>query len=658
MENSLPMRFSEFPFLRYILFFISGILLYPLFGFFTPKIYWWILACVFLAYVLLLSVNETRNRFYLRALISVLAYAQLVVAGAFFTHLKDSKNDTQHILHLQEPLTGYLAVVIGNDEQKPNSIANRLLLKSGFDGKAHFPIQGEVLIYHRGEAGLQPGQLLWVKGMPQEISPPNNPGEFNYRKFLQRQQISHQHFIGNQFHKLGTVNEQPVEDFFLKIRSGILGEMDLKITDYQANQVAKALLLGQKKNMEKDLSEAYASTGAMHILAVSGLHVGIVYGFFFLFVKPFRLSLGKRILYLSFLILIIWSYALLTGMSPSVMRAAAMFSLMALAQMKSRSPSIFNAIALSALILLAFDPFLIFAVGFQLSYMALLGILLFQPLIVGIWLPKNKFLEYAWQISSVGIAAQLATFPISVYYFHMFPTYFILSNLIAIPGAFLIMSVGVPFMVMAKVPYLSDGLAWVVEKLILLLNQLIFAVQGLPMAKISNLHIDPLSIWIYWFILAMLLLLWVMPKKWQLYVGMLALLALGTFHISKLVFPSNDKELILYASGDGFAMDYSQNGAIFYWEESVTESNLSYKVLPNRESTGKTFKLPAFGLENNLKVWLPQGNGTVTFTGAHLVISPEATVKNVHHWENEQWMKLDFKDTIPVGTNAIKIKLN
>ncbi|MDO9551745.1 ComEC/Rec2 family competence protein [Rhodonellum sp.] len=658
MENSLPMRFSEFPFLRYILFFVLGILLYPLLDSFSPQFYLGFLVSLFLAYVLLLVVQEKWNRFLVRPWLSVLAYAQLLFAGAFFSHLTDSQNHPQHILHREKPLTGYVAVVLGNDEQKPNSIANRLLLKSGFEGKDHFPLQGEILIYHRGDAGLQPGDLLWVKGMPQEISPPDNPKEFNYRKFLQRQQISHQHFIGNRFRKLGTVNEQPVEDLFLKIRSGILREMDLKIIDYQANQVAKALLLGQKKNMQKDLSEAYASTGAMHILAVSGLHVGIVYGFFFLFVKPFRLSLGKRILYLSFLILIIWGYALLTGMSPSVMRAATMFSLMALAQMKSRSPSIFNAIALSALILLAFDPFLIYAVGFQLSYMALLGILLFQPLIVGIWLPKNRFLEYAWQISSVGIAAQLATFPISVYYFHMFPTYFILSNLIAIPGAFLIMSVGVPFMVLAKVPYVSEGLGWVVEKLILLLNQLIFAVQGLPMAKISNLHIDPVSIWMYWFVLAMLLLLWVMPMKWQLYTGMLALLVFGAFHFSKFVFPSDDKELLLYASGNGFAMDYRQNGAVFYWEESVEEADLSYKVLPNRGSSGETLKLPAFGLENNLKVWLPKGNGTVTFTGAHLVVSPEATVKAVHHWKNEQWMPLDFKDTIPVGTNAIKINLN
>lgn len=652
------MRFSEFPFLRYILFFVLGILLYPLLDSLSPQFYLGILAFLFLTYLLLLLVNERSKHFSFMAWLPILAYAQLIFAGAFFTHLKDSQHDPDHILHRQKPLTGYLAVVLGNDEQKPNSIANRLLLTSGFEGKDQFPVKGEILIYHREEEGLLPGQLLWVKGMPQEISPPKNPGEFNYRKFLQRQQISHQHFIGNQFYKLGMVNVQPLEDLFLKIRSGILREMDLKITDYQANQVAKALLLGQKKNMEKDLSEAYASTGAMHILAVSGLHVGIVYGFFFLFVKPFRLSVGKRILYLSFLILIIWGYALLTGMSPSVMRAATMFSLMALAQMNSRSPSIFNAIALSALILLVFDPFLIYAVGFQLSYMALLGILLFQPLIVGIWLPKNRIVEYAWQISSVGIAAQLATFPISVYYFHMFPTYFILSNLIAIPGAFLIMSIGVPFMVVAKVPYLSDALAWMVEKLILLLNHLIFTVQHLPMAKISNLHIDPVSIWFYWFVLGILLLLWVMPKKWQLYTGMLALLAFGGFHFYQFLFPSDEKELLLYASGDGFAMDYRQNGAVFYWEESVPESDLSYKVLPNRESRGETLKLPAFGLENNLKVWLPKGKGTVTFTGAHLVISPEAKVKTVHHWENDQWSKLDFKDSIPVGTNAIKIKLN
>src|SRR5690606_7061175 len=310
----------------------------------------------------------------------------------------------------------------------------------------YFPATGEVIIYHQLQKNLEPGEVMWVQGNPSAIPPPYNPHEFDYRRFLANQQIFHSHFVGAKLTKVGMVNHQPINNLVLLLRAFVLEKIDGHITTPHSNQIAKALLLGQNKNLEKEVSEAYITAGTMHVLAVSGLHVGIIYGFFFLFIKPYQLPGRKRALYLSLIIIIIWIYALITGMSPSVLRAATMFSLMALAQMKSRSPSIYNSLALSALILLVFDPFILYSVGFQLSYMAVLGIVLLQPKIVGWWEPDNRIFRYLWEITTVGIAAQLATFPISVHYFHVFPTYFIISNLVAIPGAFLVMACGIPFM--------------------------------------------------------------------------------------------------------------------------------------------------------------------------------------------------------------------
>lgn len=500
------MIFSEYPFLRYVFFLILGIVVYPVVSHLNPNIWIFGLGLAFTFYIILIFLNEKKGEYIFKVSVPFLAILQLLFLGVLVAERNDIDHIPNHVANLKTPILGYTGLVLGQDEPKPNSVANRLKLKSVLTENGWQQAIGEIIVYHRAQKPLRVGDLLLVKGSPQEIQSPTAPFEFDYRKFMRRQKISHQHFVGENFQVLGRINDQPINAVFIHLRSVVMGHLETKIQHPQASQVAKALLLGQKKNLEKEISDAYSTAGAMHILAVSGLHVGIIYGFFFLFIKPYRLKKPKRIIYLSLIILLIWAYALLTGMSPSVMRAATMFTLMGLAQMKSRSPSIFNAISLSAFILLIFDPDLIYAVGFQLSYIALMGILLFQPVLVRLWTPKYPVVEYMWQISTVGIAAQLATFPISAYYFHAFPVYFIVSNLVAIPGAFVIMCFGVPLMLLAELPMISDVLAWLTEKSILLVNQLVFWIQELPYSRINEIYISSMAVFFYWSILAMVFL--------------------------------------------------------------------------------------------------------------------------------------------------------
>jgi competence protein ComEC len=435
--------------------------------------------------------------------------------------------------------------------------------------------------------------------------------------------------------------------------------MDSLIHDKQANQIAKAILLGQKKNFDKEVSDAYVTAGAMHILAVSGLHVGIVYGFFFLFIKPYRLKVRKRVVYLSVIILLIWGYALLTGMSPSVMRAATMFSLMALAQMKSRNPSIFNAIALSAVILLLYDPFLIYAVGFQLSYLALTGILVIQPLLVKLWSPTNKVVDYIWQITTVSFAAQLATFPISAYYFHVFPTYFAVANLVAIPGAFLMMAFGVPLMLLIKVPYVSLALAWVTEKLIVLINSLIFWFQELPGSRISDIYLSPAFIWVYWLALAVFILLRLFPSRRLVYTLMIILGFAGIFRVVFYFIPNHKNEIILYSAGDGFALDY-QIGENLFWLDQASEQDLSYKVAPNRNSSAAKFRIPlaAFDTENGTEIPIPGSESNLVLKKKTVFLPQGMGDFSVYRWNENRWETLPKKDSILIGAYSHKIIIN
>ena len=652
------MRFSEFPFLRYALFFILGIVLYPILN----QIAIWVIigvgASSILIYLFLVFVNNDHRRYKFQIILPLLAYIQLAAAGFFFTYQKDIKNHPNHLLNSNKEIKAYIGTVISYDEPKPNSIANRINVKKVFDGNMWEEMKGEVLIYHRSGQGLSSGDLVLVSGSPQKIQAPNNPFEFDYRKFMQNQQVSHQHFIGEKFEKIGNLTENPIEAFFINIRSEILSGMDTLIHDRQANQIAKAILLGQKKDMDRDISDAYVTAGAMHILAVSGLHVGIVYGFFFLFIKPYRLKVKKRVIYLSIIILLIWGYALLTGMSPSVMRAATMFSLMAMAQMKSRNPSIFNAIALSAVVLLLYDPFLIYAVGFQLSYLALIGILVIQPLLVRLWSPTNRIVDYIWQITTVSFAAQLTTFPISAYYFHVFPTYFAIANLVAIPGAFLMMALGVPLMLLIKVPYISSVLAWLTEKTIIVVNTLIFWFQELPGSRISDIYFSSGFIWVYWLMLSVFIILWLYPGR-KMAFTLLVLLGLGG--ILRFVFafiPKEKNEITLYVAGKGFAIDY-QIGETLFWYDEASEQDISFKVLPNRNaSTAKSrFPMVAFETPKGLEIPIPGFNQNLVIQ-KNVFRLPRESDYSVYRWDEKKWESIPKTDSIFLDAHSYKITLN
>lgn len=649
------MKFSEFPFLRYILFFLLGVFLYPNLKFLKIDFLIISLAIFYVIFCVLVIRNKLIKAYQFKTAIPILAYLQLIILALLFTHQRDFQNHEEHLIHQQSEAEMYLAVALANDEPKPNSTANRvkLLALKDFAGQFNQP-QGEILIYHKLEESIFPGDLLIIGGNPERIPAPKNPKEFHYANFMERQQITHSQFVNNKVLKVGGVSIQPIEDYFLDLRAAIIDKMDQLILDDYANQVAKALLLGQKKNLEKEINDAYVTAGAMHILAVSGLHVGIIYGFFFLFVKPFRLKVGKRILYLSSIILMIWAYALLTGMSPSVMRAATMFSIMALAQMKSRSPSIFNAIALSALILLVYDPFLIFAVGFQLSYLALTGILLIQPILVKLWIPKSKAVEYIWQISTVGIAAQLMTFPISAFYFHVFPSYFILSNLVAIPGAFLIMSFGVPFMLFAQIPFLAKPLSWITEWLIRIVNQLIFGIQELPFAKIEEIYLSLEFMLAYWLVLVLFLLLFTNPEKWQLYGIALVLVIFGFIRFEK-VLNNDNSDLMIYSLNKGFSVDFQEK---YYFDFEVPESDYNYKVIPNRLASFGREKYPliAFTDETDLQIFLPHGNKPMILKDMEFLEIDE-TLLNVQSYEQGKWKHQEPFVDIKVSEKAFKLAL-
>lgn len=338
------------------------------------------------------------------------------------------------------------------------------------------------------------GSRLLIGGKPQIIEPPKNPDAFDYRQLMRNKGIVYQHFVRQE-------NWQPIADApafslrgtALQLQQWADRTLERAIGSPTEAGLAAALVIGLKDDLDDRLLQAYSATGIMHVLAVSGLHVGILFTLLSLLLRPLQHHERGRLLFSAVVLAVLWSYALITGLSPSVMRATLMFSLFSIAQLFDRRGSSFNTLAVSAVILLAYDPLMLFQVGFQLSYAAVAGIMYFYPRFYGLWKAPDLPLGIAdkiWSILCVSAAAQLATFPLGMYYFHQFPNYFLLANLFAVPLAFCILSGGIIVLLLSWQPLLAQWSGTALKWLIRLNNYIAFRIEELPYAATKALYIS------------------------------------------------------------------------------------------------------------------------------------------------------------------------
>jgi competence protein ComEC len=288
----------------------------------------------------------------------------------------------------------------------------------------------------------------------------------------------------------------------------------------------------------------------------------------------------------------LFGYAFLTGLSPSVLRASAMFALIQIGQTFSRRSTIYNNLAFSAIILLVFSPYMIFEVGFQLSYLAVLGIVLIQPKLAKIYTPPNKIIKYLWELLTVSVAAQLITFPICLYYFHQLPTYFWLSGFVVIPAAIVILYGAIAvilssFLSMTISCFLGMILSWIIYAV----NYLVFGIEKLPISILENIRISfAESMLLYAFMIG-LFCSFVLPKRIFFYFSLLCSLLFFGVNLYKNIDAKNQKRLVFYQIRKGFALSLQEgrrsvtllDSASFYNKEAQ-----SYWLTGDLLSNGKT----------------------------------------------------------------------
>lgn len=431
------------------------------------------------------------------------------------------------------------------------------------------------------------GDKLLIPARYQEVPPPYNPGELDYRSYLANKNIWHQGYLSpTEVRKVGTGSGNPFVARALKLRKNLVAKFERYIHDKDAFSVASTLILGYRADLSDELLQAFSNTGTIHVLSVSGMHVVIV---FWMFSKLLGWMDRRRKLRMAkFIILItaVWSYAALTGFSPSVLRASVMISFVIAASAFNQENRIYNSISASAFFLLLYEPKLITDVGFQLSYLAVLGIIFLAPLWQVIFVSNHRFVKPIGSYVGMSMSAQAGAGPLATYYFHQFPIYFLVANLfIALPAS------GIMYLGFALLILPAGGLAsWIgalLEKGILLVNTVLYGIEQLPQATLRGIWIDMWdSLVIYLLIFSITLAMVNRSKPW--FYSMLAAIAVLLCTSSVRGFQKHyDRGIIIFNVKRDVAIGLISDGEAWVYSNLVSLDNrtIRYAVLPGLESS-------------------------------------------------------------------------
>jgi competence protein ComEC len=431
------------------------------------------------------------------------------------------------------------------------------------------------------------GDLLLLPSSFKEIEPPYNPGEFDYKSYLKNRQIYYQHFAElPQVKRIAEKAGNPIIFYALSLRRKLVQKFVNYIPDKEASALASALILGYRAELSKELVEAYSKTGTMHVLSVSGMHVGIVFLVLSFLLKPMNKSKSLIIIRAIIIIGLIWFYSLLTGFSPSVCRSALMLSLVVLGKAINKNQNTYNLMAISAFFLLLYDPFYLFDVGFQLSYLAVAGLVYFHPILYHAFYFKYKILDYIWSYSALSIAAQLATFPISLYYFHQFPMYFLLSNLLIVFPVAIIMYAGIAFLFM-PFELLNRIFGLFLNWLIILTNDILYKIENLPFSALEGIWITTFEL----FLVSLLIILFIFWQTFKIkpfvWLGLISVLLLSISTSYKSIQNYTREELIFYSLRKNTAIAYLYQGkAVVISDIESLDKLINYSIKPILLSKG------------------------------------------------------------------------
>lgn len=440
-----------------------------------------------------LLLSRTNKSFRFRWIPGVFAMLSFAAAGMLLHWQQQPAQQPQHVLHVTNAKCFWVMV-----DEVPQRLHQfwrfrvRTIAAVTLAGK-QIPADGYLLIQVADTAfETSYGMVLGIPAVAVKApKPPLNPETFDYAAYLQTQHIFYQAMLTHGQVKQTSLNRgNLLFSWVYKVQQLFSGVLAKYLPGTTESGIARALLYGDDNGIDRETISAYANTGTLHVLAVSGMHVSLLFYVFGQLLGWLNLTRAGRVIKALLLLLLLWTYAVLCGLSPSILRATVMFSFVIAGTLLERKGNIYNTLAASGLVLLMADTGMLFNTGFQLSYLAVFGIVFFHPYINRWYAPNNWLARQVWQIVSVSLAAQLATTPVSLLYFHQFPWCFLLSNLIVIPLTTIILYGSMLLLLLSWWPTAAFGLGKLLFFLIGATNKTILIIGSLPYAYTDGLVTD------------------------------------------------------------------------------------------------------------------------------------------------------------------------
>jgi len=580
--NKLPQVFwkqvmAEQPVMKILFTFIIGILLRWHCDFDTS--FSIISICLLIILVVSIYIIHTRLSPIWSKLSFLFIVLLTIVLGFAITDTEILNNKKTHFKNFKGTL---LAHVISNPKDRGNSQQVTIAVRQRGN---HNTIGRLNAFFAKSDTieQIQYGDIVLIKDQNlKEVESPKNPHQFHYKNYLKAKGIYHQQYIKPAHFMIIDNKQNPIVSLAFRLNLYFRNVIDHYVLGVNERAVAKGIILGYDDDISELTRNQYALSGALHILSVSGMHIGIIvimlsYVLFFL-----EKSRKGRLLKFGVIAIFLMLYVLVSGASASVVRAALMFGMLQIGRLFFPSGNMRNIVLGSALLLLLYNPFYLFDIGFQLSYLALVGIIYLYPYFKKIYMPDNKYVGIMYQWILISLAAQITTLPLSLFYFHQFSIISVIANLFVIPISTGILYGGMILFVVHKIPLIAEGIGIILHALIRAMDAQIGEVITLPGAFIGNITINELQMFLLYAMLLFIILYFHLRVKNFIFYTIYILLLFITIESVDDYTQLRKQSVIVYSLSQGVCIDFYQQDTLWYYQYNTMPHEIRNKVEPYR----------------------------------------------------------------------------
>jgi competence protein ComEC len=502
-------------------------------------------------------------------------YTMLCSIGMFAAYKKNIYHQPNHAALVYQQHAPVWLELTEDIATKPNSYKTEANILYVLKNNKWIKTVGKTIVYFKKDSS-HPAPLLTYKQqiittqLLQPIINAGNPGGFNYKQYTAFNAILYQTFIPNNNYIILPYKQISwFNHFIYQARKKVLQILRQNIATPTELAIAEALLIGFRDDLDRDTVQAYSNTGIVHIIAISGMHLAMIYGLLlalFSFLPQHKITVLLKTICI---LLVLWLFTLVAGAAPSILRSAIMFSCIAIGNSFNKKASIYHTLGLSAIIILIIQPFSLWDVGFQLSYAAVISIVVFDNFFKRAIYIQQPILKKIWHLCAITMAAQIFTLPLVLYHFHQFPVLFLFTNLIAVPLSGVVLYACIALLLVSGIPIVAIYLGKSIQVALYGLNQLIFWVNNSGMAVWPNIQLTILQAIVLYAILIAGAIWILLKKKTAFFIGLASMLAFVIVRSIDIIVRNTQHKLIVYNVPKHTAIDIVEGRNYFFIGDSI-----------------------------------------------------------------------------------------